>query len=67
MKHWRLIIDLIQNNIFDVTTKPLIMDADTEKIEHFELNVRSMERLGISAVIIEDKKGLKKIHYLEMK
>jgi phosphoenolpyruvate phosphomutase / 2-hydroxyethylphosphonate cytidylyltransferase len=49
------------NNIFDVTTKPLIMDADTGgKIEHFELNVKSMERLGISAVIIEDKKGLKK-------
>ncbi len=49
------------NNIFDVTTKPLIMDADTGgKTEHFELNVRSMERLGISAVIIEDKKGLKK-------
>ena len=49
------------NNIFDVTTKPLIMDADTGgKIEHFELNIRSMERLGISAVIIEDKKGLKK-------
>ncbi len=49
------------NNIFDVTTKPLIMDADTGgKIEHFNLNIRSMERLGISAVIIEDKKGLKK-------
>ncbi len=49
------------NNIFDVTTKPLIMDADTGgKVEHFLLNVRSMERLGISAVIIEDKKGLKK-------
>ena len=49
------------NNIFDVTTKPLIMDADTGgKIEHFKLNVKSMERLGISAVIIEDKKGLKK-------
>ncbi len=49
------------NNIFDVTTKPLIMDADTGgKVEHFQLNVRSMERLGISAVIIEDKKGLKK-------
>jgi len=43
------------NNIFDVTTKPLIMDADTGgKIEHFELNVRSMERLGISAVISSD-------------
>ena len=49
------------NNIFDVTTKPLIMDADTGgKIEYFNLNIRSMERLGISAVIIEDKKGLKK-------
>ena len=45
------------NEILDVTTKPLIMDADTGgKIEHFELNVKSMERLGISAVIIEDKK-----------
>ena len=49
------------NNIFDVTTKPLIMDADTGgKAEHFELNVKTMERLGISAVIIEDKTGLKK-------
>jgi phosphoenolpyruvate phosphomutase len=49
------------NDIFDVTTKPLIMDADTGgKPEHFELNVRSMERLGISATIIEDKTGLKK-------
>lgn len=49
------------NNIFEVTTKPLIMDGDTGgKPEHFELNIRSMERLGISAVIIEDKTGLKK-------
>lgn len=49
------------NDIFDVTTKPLIMDADTGgKIEHLEINVRSMDRLGISAVIIEDKAGLKK-------
>jgi phosphoenolpyruvate phosphomutase / 2-hydroxyethylphosphonate cytidylyltransferase len=49
------------NSIFDVTTKPLIMDADTGgKPEHFELHVRSMERLGISATIIEDKTGLKK-------
>jgi len=49
------------NHIFDVTTKPLIMDADTGgKVEHFVLNIRSMERLGISAVIIEDKTGLKK-------
>src|SRR5690606_8522430 len=49
------------NDIFDVTTNPMIMDADTGgKIEHFALNVRSMERLGISAAIIEDKTGLKK-------
>jgi phosphoenolpyruvate phosphomutase len=49
------------NDIFEVTTKPLIFDGDTGgKLEHFELNVRSMERVGISAVIIEDKKGLKK-------
>lgn len=49
------------NEIFDVTTKPLIMDGDTGgKREHFELNVRSMERLGISSVIIEDKAGLKR-------
>jgi phosphoenolpyruvate phosphomutase len=49
------------NEIFEVTTKPLIMDADTGgKLEHFELHVRSMERLGVSAAIIEDKTGLKK-------
>ena len=49
------------SSIFEVTTKPLIMDADTGgKIEHFIFNVRSMERLGISAVIIEDKAGPKK-------
>ncbi len=49
------------NDIFEVTTKPLIFDGDTGgKPEHFGLNVRSMERLGISVVIIEDKKGLKK-------
>lgn len=49
------------NNIFDVTTQPLIMDADTGgKSEHFAINIKSMERLGISAVIIEDKTGLKK-------
>jgi phosphoenolpyruvate mutase len=49
------------NDIFEVTTKPLVFDGDTGgKQEHFELNIRSMERLGISAVIIEDKTGLKK-------
>ena len=49
------------NDIFEVTTKPLILDADTGgKIEHFEMKIKSMDRLGISAVIIEDKTGLKK-------
>ena len=54
------------NNIFEVTNKPLIMDFDTGgKPEHFSFAVKSMERLGISAVIIEDKTGLKKILYLK--
>ena len=49
------------NDIFEVTTKPLIFDADTGgKIEHFGMKVKSMNRLGVSAVIIEDKTGLKK-------
>ena len=49
------------NEIFEVTTKPLIFDADTGgKIEHFKFTVRSLERIGVSAVIIEDKTGLKK-------
>jgi phosphoenolpyruvate phosphomutase / 2-hydroxyethylphosphonate cytidylyltransferase len=49
------------NDIFDVTTKPLIMDIDTGgKNEHFEINIKSLENAGISAVIMEDKKGLKK-------
>ena len=49
------------NQIFEVTTKPLIFDADTGGIpEHFVFTVRSLERIGVSAVIIEDKIGLKK-------
>lgn len=49
------------NSIFDVSYKPLIMDGDTGgKIEHFPFYVKSVERLGISAIIIEDKTGLKK-------
>lgn len=48
------------NEILDVTTKPIIYDADTGGItEHFTKTVRSLERLGVSAVIIEDKQGLK--------
>ena len=48
-------------NIIEVTTKPIIYDADTGgKPEHFQFTVKSLERLGVSAVIIEDKVGLKK-------
>ena len=47
--------------IMDVTTKPIILDGDTGGlIEHFVYNIRTLERLGISAIIIEDKTGLKK-------
>jgi len=47
--------------IFETTTKLLIFDGDTGgKAEHFVFTVRSLERLGASAVIIEDKEGLKK-------
>lgn len=49
------------NDIFEVTTKPMIFDADTGgKAEHFEFTVKSLERIGVSAVVIEDKTGLKK-------
>ena len=49
------------NHVFEVTTKPMIFDGDTGgKIEHFVFTVRSLERLGVSAIVIEDKIGLKK-------
>ena len=49
------------NDIMEVTTKPIIFDGDTGGItEHFVYTVRSLERMGVSAVIIEDKIGLKK-------
>ncbi|MDR0982137.1 MAG: phosphoenolpyruvate mutase [Culturomica sp.] len=49
------------NNILECTTKPIIFDGDTGgKTEHFAFTVRTLERHGISAVIIEDKIGLKK-------
>ena len=49
------------NEILEVTTKPIIYDGDTGgKTEHFQFTVRTLERLGISAIIIEDKEGLKK-------
>lgn len=47
--------------IMEVTTKPIILDGDTGGLtEHFVFNLRTLERLGVSAVIIEDKTGLKK-------
>jgi phosphoenolpyruvate mutase len=47
--------------IMEVTTKPLILDGDTGgQTEHFVYNLRTLERLGVSAVIIEDKVGLKR-------
>lgn len=47
--------------VMDVTTKPIILDGDTGGlIEHFVYNVRTLERIGVSAIIIEDKIGLKK-------
>ena len=49
------------NQIMEVTTKPIIFDGDTGGlIEHFEINIKSLERIGVSAVIIEDKIGLKR-------
>ncbi len=48
------------NDSLEVTTKPVIYDGDTGgRIEHFTFTVRTLERLGVSAIIIEDKVGLK--------
>lgn len=56
------------DDVMDVTTKPIILDGDTGGlVEHFVYNVRTLERMGVSAVIIEDKTGLKRIPYLERK
>ena len=49
------------DQIFDVTTKPMIVDGDTGGLtEHFVYTVKTLERIGVSAVIIEDKTGLKR-------
>ena len=49
------------DDVMEVTTKPIIFDGDTGGMtEHFVYTVRSLERVGVSAVIIEDKVGLKK-------
>ena len=49
------------NDILEVTTKPMSLDGDTGGMtEHFVYTVRTLERMGVSAIIIEDKTGLKK-------
>lgn len=49
------------DDVCEVTTKPIIFDGDTGGLtEHFVYTVRSLERMGVSMIIIEDKKGLKK-------
>ena len=56
------------NEMMDVTSKPLVFDADNGgQIEHLSFLVRSLERAGTSAIIMEDKIGLKKILYLKIK
>jgi phosphoenolpyruvate phosphomutase / 2-hydroxyethylphosphonate cytidylyltransferase len=48
-------------DILDVTTKPIIFDADNGgRLEHLPFTIRTLERLGVSAIMIEDKVGLKK-------
>ena len=50
------------DDILEVTTKPIILDGDTGGLpEHFVFNVKTLERLGVSAVIIEDKIGPRRI------
>ncbi len=49
------------DDVMEVTTKPIIFDGDTGGlVEHFVYTVRTLERMGVSAIIIEDKTGLKK-------
>ena len=55
------------NDILEITTKPIIYDGDSGGLpEHFTFLVRSLERLGVSAVVIEDKVGLKQNSLLEV-
>ncbi|HPW18126.1 MAG TPA: phosphoenolpyruvate mutase [Candidatus Aminicenantes bacterium] len=56
------------NNILEITTKPIIFDGDSGGLaEHFAIMVKTLERMGISAVIIEDKIGLKENSLVEKK
>ena len=50
------------NEIMEVTSKPIIFDADNGgRVEHLKYLIHSLSRSGVSAAIIEDKIGLKKI------
>ena len=51
-------------NIFDVTTKPLIMDIDTGKLEHFKINIKSIEKVEF-LLLLWRTKGLKKNSLLD--
>ncbi len=52
---------LTLNEVLEVTNKPIIYDGDTGgKQEHLVFTIKNLERIGVSAIIIEDKKGLKK-------
>jgi len=54
------------NDILEVTTKPIIYDGDSGGLsDHFVFTVRTLERLGVSAVMIEDKAGIKQNSLLE--
>ena len=58
----------VLNDILGAITKPIIYDGDNGgPLEHFTFTVKSLERLGVSAIIIEDKVGLKKNFYLAQK
>jgi phosphoenolpyruvate mutase len=54
------------NDILEISTKPIVFDADSGGLpEHFVFTIRSLERLGVSAVIVEDKVGLKRNSLLD--
>ena len=56
------------SDILDVTTKPIIFDADNGgRAEHLPYLIKGLERAGVSAVIIEDKIGLKKNSLFQIK
>ena len=60
VKIFPFIFILLWSSAF-ITTKPIIFDGDNGgKIEHLSYLIKSLERSGVSAIVIEDKKGLKK-------